>query len=261
MGLARTGDARPAATRGRRRDNYTAPHMGEGHGGGPDDFMNCSRHPENSSHGIRCATCLRPFCSICVTPRDVFFACRGCLRLSTAATKPRVEARFLDSQGNAAPKARIADDGVAPQQATVSDPAPSDTDAQPASNSDRFIAFSVDVVVVVTTTVILSSIFTLVGGSAVIWRLLLVAFIYEALFVQEGGQTFGKGLADIQVVSVGGEPASAVSAWMRALLKTGQFMCCGGLSLGAIPLDRDRRGLHDMIAGTRVVKKLSLVRR
>lgn len=234
--------------------------MGEGHGGGPDDFPKCVRHPENSSDGIRCASCLRPFCSLCVTPRDVFFACRGCLRLSTAATKSQVEASSPEGEESEASKAGIADDLAEPKRVTVPDLPPSDAGPRPAAGRDRFIAFSVDVVVVVTATVILSSIFNWVGGSAVIWRLLLVALVYEALFVQEGGQTFGKALADIQVVSVGGEPASAVSAWMRALLKTGQFMCCG-LTLGVIPLTRDRRGLHDMIAGTRVVKKLSLVRR
>jgi uncharacterized RDD family membrane protein YckC len=193
-----------------------------------------------------------------VTPRDVFFICRGCLRLSTGATKSRVEARSPEGEGNDAPKAGIAGERAERQQPTVSDPTPPHTDPQPASNGDRFIAFSVDVVVVVMTTVILSSIFNWAGGSAVTWRLLLVSLIYEALFVQEGGQTLGKALADIQVVAAGGGPASAVSAWMRALLKTGQFMCCG-LTLGAIPLNRDRRGLHDMIVGTRVVKKLSRV--
>ena len=78
--------------------------------------------------------------------------------------------------------------------------------------------------------------------------------VYEALFVQERGQTLGKAMADIHVVTKEGEPASAVEAWIRATIKTGQFMCCG-VTLLAIVVNRPRRGIHDLIAGTQVVKK------
>ena len=117
----------------------------------------------------------------------------------------------------------------------------------------RFVAFLVDFFIVVSASVFLGSIFH-GDDDMIIWRLLGVAFVYEALFVQERGQTLGKAMADIHVVTKEGDPPSAVEAWTRALIKTGQFMCCG-VTLLAIVTNKPRRGIHDLISGTQVVKK------
>jgi uncharacterized RDD family membrane protein YckC len=86
---------------------------------------------------------------------------------------------------------------------------------------------------------------------------LLIAFVcsllYEALFVQQSGQTIGKGMVGIEVTSANGDRVSDGQAWLRALFKVSQLGCCGVWFLLAA-LSDERLGLHDRVAGTRVLR-------
>jgi uncharacterized RDD family membrane protein YckC len=77
-------------------------------------------------------------------------------------------------------------------------------------------------------------------------------FIYFTMFGYLGGQTPGKMLFGIQVQSVALAPLSGGQAVLRAL-----SYVFSSLFLGAgfffMLLNKDRRALHDFIAGTRVV--------
>jgi uncharacterized RDD family membrane protein YckC len=66
-----------------------------------------------------------------------------------------------------------------------------------------------------------------------------------------GGQTIGKMLVGIRVVDVDG---SAVSVGAALLRFAGYFASLAGFGLGYVMagLRRDKRALHDLIAGTRV---------
>ncbi|HET6466606.1 MAG TPA: RDD family protein [Nitrospiria bacterium] len=84
-----------------------------------------------------------------------------------------------------------------------------------------------------------------------IWSLLFL--VYFSFFTWYGGQTPGKMALGIRVVTTNGQPIS----WLRAL---GRTLCYNldvlsfgfGFLLAAVP--PAKRALHDMIAGTVVVK-------
>lgn len=87
----------------------------------------------------------------------------------------------------------------------------------------------------------------------------LVAFLlilnggYLALFTAACGQTVGKMAFGLKVVSSGGGPLTIG----RALLRVVVFLLSAlpaGLGLLPAAFDRGRRGLHDRLAATRVVR-------
>jgi uncharacterized RDD family membrane protein YckC len=84
------------------------------------------------------------------------------------------------------------------------------------------------------------------------WKLVVPA-AYVVLAHGTGGQTLGKRLLGVRVVTERGEPVGYVHALGRFAA-----MLLAGLPAGlgwAIGLFRpDRRGLHDLVAGTRVVR-------
>ncbi len=94
------------------------------------------------------------------------------------------------------------------------------------------------------------------GGTAAEVGLLLfgvLAFLYFFLFTALRGQTFGKHLMRVRVIDAFGERPSM---W-RALLRTiGYVPSTALLALGLlwIGFDREKRGLHDWIADTYVVR-------
>ncbi|MCC6750964.1 MAG: RDD family protein [Deltaproteobacteria bacterium] len=96
----------------------------------------------------------------------------------------------------------------------------------------------------------------LFGGSAVYGLLALAAatvLMYQALFVATTGATPGQRLVGVRVVSVYGER----SEWWRALARALGFLAAGlllGLGLLWAGFDRERRGLHDWLAGTYVIR-------
>lgn len=87
----------------------------------------------------------------------------------------------------------------------------------------------------------------------------LVAFLlllnggYLALFTAACGQTVGKMAFGVKVVSCAGGPLTIP----RAILRVGVFLLSAlpaGLGLLPAVFDRSRRGLHDRLAATRVVR-------
>jgi uncharacterized RDD family membrane protein YckC len=93
------------------------------------------------------------------------------------------------------------------------------------------------------------------NGPVIFWVVLLVllAFLYCFIFIAARGQTPGKRLMGVRVVTWYGEPPTL----MRSLLRTfGYLLSAALLWLGFIWIgfDREKRGLHDWIAGTYVVR-------
>jgi uncharacterized RDD family membrane protein YckC len=93
------------------------------------------------------------------------------------------------------------------------------------------------------------------NGPIIFWSVLLVilTFLYCFIFVGTRGQTPGKRLVGVRVVTWYGEPPTLA----RALVRTcGYLVSAALLWLGFIWIgfDREKRGLHDWIAGTYVVR-------
>ena len=82
--------------------------------------------------------------------------------------------------------------------------------------------------------------------------MLLIVF-YFTLFTGWDGQTFGKMLLRLRVTRMSGEPIGYGRAFLRYL---GYHICFLTVGLGflMIAVDRNKRGLHDLIAGTCVIK-------
>lgn len=77
--------------------------------------------------------------------------------------------------------------------------------------------------------------------------------LYLLVSWSRGGQTLGKRLTRLKVVRSDGRPLGIGTAVLRLL---GYYLCLWTLSLGFLlaAFDRQGRGLHDFIAGTRVVR-------
>ncbi len=79
--------------------------------------------------------------------------------------------------------------------------------------------------------------------------------VYEGWMLQSRGQTLGKMAAGIKVVTVQGHDLRPGQAWGRA---TARFILDGCVSLvNYLPavFTKDKTALHDLMAGTRVVRK------
>ena len=82
--------------------------------------------------------------------------------------------------------------------------------------------------------------------------LLLLDGGYLVVLTATGGQTFGKMVAGIRVVDTDGRSVSNAAALMRATTMVLSLLAAG-VGLIWMCTVRDRRGLHDRIAGTLVV--------
>lgn len=86
----------------------------------------------------------------------------------------------------------------------------------------------------------------------------LVAFLllldggYLVVLTATGGQTFGQMVAGIRVVDIGGRPVSSAAALIRATTMVLSVLPAGAGLIWMCAV-RDRRGMHDRIAGTLVV--------
>lgn len=83
--------------------------------------------------------------------------------------------------------------------------------------------------------------------------LAILGFLYFFLFTALRGQTFGKHLLRVKVIDAYGERPSIMRALVRtiAYLPSLALLALGFLWIG---FDREKRGLHDWIADTYVVK-------
>lgn len=94
------------------------------------------------------------------------------------------------------------------------------------------------------------------GGLAAETGLVLfgvLTFLYFFLFTALRGQTFGKHLLKLRVIDAYGERPSIARALVRTLayLPSAALLALGFLWVG---VDREKRGLHDWIADTYVVR-------
>jgi uncharacterized RDD family membrane protein YckC len=83
---------------------------------------------------------------------------------------------------------------------------------------------------------------------------LLFSCLYATVLHSAGGQTIGKLLVGVRVLGVEGEPLTAGAALLRWF---GYFASLATLGAGFVMagLRRDKRALHDLIAGSRVERE------
>ncbi len=190
--------------------------------------MSCVNHPGVTTGLVRCAVCLRPLCRDCATRAEQFFCCGPCLGPARPASVAAVRATPPLS-----PLTRAAA-----------------TSARDAGLLARAAAAAIDALIVVS---VLAFLLSRVEDTATVLALTFgVPTLYEAVFLTRTGQTVGKAMVGIRVVSAEGGPVGDGQAWGRSALKVAQFGCCG-LPLLAVPLTAGRSSLHDRLAGTRVV--------
>jgi uncharacterized RDD family membrane protein YckC len=81
----------------------------------------------------------------------------------------------------------------------------------------------------------------------------VVALLYETLFLSTTGQTPGMRLVGLRVIDAWGEPPSVTrTLWRIVGLALSIALFCGGYLW--IAFSREKRGLHDLIAGTYVIR-------
>ena len=84
--------------------------------------------------------------------------------------------------------------------------------------------------------------------------LAILTFSYVAAFTVAGGQTVGKMIMNLRVISDDGRPLDAAGGMLRA---AGCMLVPVTLGLSYVPalVTSDHRALHDRLAGTRVVRE------
>jgi uncharacterized RDD family membrane protein YckC len=83
--------------------------------------------------------------------------------------------------------------------------------------------------------------------------LALLGLTYAAYFTGTTGQTLGKMLVGLRVVDTAGQPPGYLRAFLRAALGA-LSLAAAGLGLVPMAFDPARRGLHDRVFRTRVVR-------
>jgi uncharacterized RDD family membrane protein YckC len=78
------------------------------------------------------------------------------------------------------------------------------------------------------------------------------AFLYLAVGLMVAGRTIGKRLLGLRVVTRAGLPLSALRAAIRVVVQPLSFLLLG-LGLAGIVIGKERRALHDVLAGTAVI--------
>jgi len=138
-------------------------------------------------------------------------------------------------------------------------------DVRPAGFWVRVVALAIDALVLTLVEFSLGSVARRVWGagvedaaalqSMVALFTLLFAALYVTLLHAGTGQTIGKMVVRAHVVLVDGEPVPTGTSLLRFL---GYFVSCATLGFGYLMagLRHDKRALHDLIAGTRVERRL-----
>src|SRR5690606_35106686 len=93
------------------------------------------------------------------------------------------------------------------------------------------------------------------AGSFALWTACwLVSGAYAVLAWRRGGQTLGMKPWRLRVVGADGRPATVRRLWLRYAVAT---LSLAGAGLGLLwsLVDRERRGLHDVVAGTLLVRE------
>ena len=138
-------------------------------------------------------------------------------------------------------------------------------DVRPAGFWIRAVALVIDMVVLTLVDLSLGSVARRVWGasvedsavlhSATSLFTLIFAALYVTLLHAGTGQTIGKMAVRAHVVLVDGEPVPVGASLLRFF---GYFASCVTLGFGYLMagLRRDKRALHDLIAGTRVERRV-----
>lgn len=97
----------------------------------------------------------------------------------------------------------------------------------------------------------------MLAGDPALWGAItlgaVIAALYLLLFQALAGRTLGMRLLGLRVIDLYGDPPRF---WRAATRTLGYFACVATLSLGFlwIGFDREKRGLHDWLAGTLVIR-------
>ncbi len=126
----------------------------------------------------------------------------------------------------------------------------------------RLVAFGVDLVVIMLAQFLLGFLAARRWGvdvdrsstlqGAVVFFTLLFAVLYPTVLHTLTGQTVGKLLVGVRVLAVDGEPLPPGAAFLRAVVHWFSLPFMLGLGHVLAGLRKDKRALHDLIAGSRV---------
>ncbi|HEY7519608.1 MAG TPA: RDD family protein [Methylomirabilota bacterium] len=126
----------------------------------------------------------------------------------------------------------------------------------------RFVAFGIDLVVVMLAQFLLGFLAARRWGvdvdrsatlqGAVVFFTLLFAVLYPTVLHTLTGQTVGKLLVGVRVLAVDGELLPPGAAFLRAVVHWLSLVVLFGLGHVLGGLRKDKRALHDLLAGSRV---------
>ena len=184
--------------------------------------MICRNHVDVSEGVRRCARCGATFCPDCLVDIGGKPYCATCKTEQVLDVRSGVQAGPLDL----------------------------------ASLGRRFVGYFIDSIILYFVNLITGFIigFTMAAAgapdNAAIFGALggiLVSVAYDALFTAARGQTLGKMAMTVKVVSEDGSPVRTGQAWGRAFAKMIPFSALVAF------FNDERKGIHDMLAHTRVV--------
>jgi uncharacterized RDD family membrane protein YckC len=181
---------------------------------------------------------------------------------AAAAPEPApADAALPEPAAAAAPEPAPHDDGTAPARLAI----PQHLRGHYAGFASRFIAFVFDCIasygIFLIALAAISFTASVLTGSSIHWsrdNLWVVLaffaweFIYYVYFWTSSGRTLGMFLLGVQVVGEDGSSVGSKRGLVRTLAFPLSFILLGLGFLGIL-LGRDRRALHDVIAGTAVV--------
>lgn len=195
--------------------------------------MLCTNHPQADGSIVRCARCLRPFCSDCLVRIGGRPFCGDCK-----------QEQLLDVSS-----------GLPMQQAV-----------NLASLWARFAAIFIDGIVIGIPIWILIIVFmypTLLSGKGagalppgfnfIGFIAIPIKIVYEGLMLAARGQTLGKMALNIKVVRVDGSPITPGQAWGRASVRAFLLSCLALVNYLPAFFTNEKTCVHDMAAGTRVI--------
>jgi len=126
---------------------------------------------------------------------------------------------------------------------------------EPAGHVQRFVSLLIDLLIAGLLGIAGVGALVFVGGILgvlIVLAIALVGLVYEPYFIAVKGATPGKSMADLCVVNKAGGPVSVGQSVVRWLAK---FLLSGFVIPFFVPFfTSKRRALHDMIAGTYVVR-------
>jgi uncharacterized RDD family membrane protein YckC len=200
--------------------------------------MPCTNHPWVAEPLVWCTRCGRPFCTNCIVEIGGQAYCAPCKQEAMGDLRAGLPA----------------------------------TGGEMASIGSRFVAIILDGLVVGVPLAVLIGvvmvavlqispsqkppnhmIFLLIEGVVFIVAV-TASVLYEGLMLRSSGQTIGKKLMHIKVVSAEGGPVSSGQAFGRAGVRQALgFVPCVGLADYLVAFGEQRTCLHDMASRTRVI--------